>query len=57
MADGCPDVFVEGAPQTFSVDISDAEWQAMDAEFHNLTALESGQDFTVYHPIVLHYGD
>ena len=56
LADGCPDLFVEGAPQTFSVDISDAEWQAMDAEFHNLTALESGQDFTVYHPIVLHYG-
>jgi hypothetical protein len=56
VADGCPDVFIEGAPQTFSVEISDAEWQAMDAEFHNLTALESGQDFTVYHPIVLHYG-
>ena len=54
--DGCPDVFVDGAPQTFSVEISDAEWQAMDAEFHNLTALESGQDFTVYHPIILHYG-
>ncbi len=54
---GCPDLFADGPPQTFSIDISDSEWQAMDAEFHNVAALETGQDFTVYHPIVMHYGD
>src|SRR5438309_11534124 len=42
----CPDLFDDGPPKTFSVEISDAEWQAMDAEFHNLDALETGQDFT-----------
>jgi hypothetical protein len=52
----CADLFADGPPQTYSVEISDTEWQAMDAEFHNLTALESGQDFTVYHPIVMHLG-
>ena len=52
----CSDLFDDGPPQTYSIEISDSEWQAMDAEFHNLTALESGQDFTVYHPIVMHYG-
>jgi len=57
VAAGCADLFDDGPPRTFSVDISDSEWQAMDAEFHNLAALETGQDFTVYHPIVLHYGD
>jgi len=54
---GCADLFADGPPQTFSIEISDAEWQAMDDEFHNVAALESGQDFTVYHPIVMHYGD
>jgi hypothetical protein len=52
----CADLFNDGPPQTYSVEISDAEWQSMDAEFHNVAALMSGQDFTTYHPIVLHYG-
>ncbi len=56
IADGCADVFDDNNLQEFSVDISDAEWQAMEAEFQNLAALESGQDFTVYHPITFHYG-
>jgi CotH kinase protein/Putative metal-binding motif len=56
LASGCPDLFTDGPPQTYSVEISDTEWQAMNDEFHNLAALESGQDFTVYHPIVMHYG-
>ena len=32
------------------------EWSAMEAEFNNLAALESGADFAVYHPVVFHLG-
>jgi hypothetical protein len=52
----CSDLFDEGTLRTYSVDISDAEWAAMNAEFQNLAALESGADFAVYHPIVFHLG-
>ena len=47
----------KGRSLTYSVDISDTEWAAMNAEFHNLAALESGADFAVYHPIVFHLGE
>jgi hypothetical protein len=54
---GCPDLFVDGPPQDYSFDISASDWQALDAEFHNLAALESGQDFATYHPVVFHHGN
>jgi hypothetical protein len=53
----CADLFDESKVATYGVDISDAEWASMEAEFHNLTALESGTSFAVYHPIVFHFGN
>src|SRR5580698_1008541 len=52
----CSDLFDEGTLATYSIDIGAADWAAMTAEFNDLTALESGADFTVYHPIVFHLG-
>jgi hypothetical protein len=52
----CADLFDQGTPATYSVDIADADWTAMEAEFNNLAALESGADFVVYHPAVFHLG-
>jgi hypothetical protein len=53
----CADLFEEGTLATYSVDISDAEWAAMNAEFQNVAALESGASFAVYHPVVFHLGN
>ncbi len=52
----CADLFDEGTLQTYSVDISADEWSALEAEFNNLSALESGADFAVYHPVTFHLG-
>jgi hypothetical protein len=52
----CADLFDESTLATYSVDISDSEWASVTAEFNNLTALESGADFAVYHPVVFHLG-
>ena len=52
----CADLFDEGTLQTYSIDISADEWSALEGEFNNLTALESGADFAVYHPITFHLG-
>jgi hypothetical protein len=56
VSSACSDLFDEGTLRTYSVDISDGEWAAMNTEFHDVAALESGADFTVYHPIVFHLG-
>ena len=40
--------------RTYAIEIDPAEWQSMDAEFHNLTALATGTPFATYHPIVFH---
>jgi hypothetical protein len=50
----CADIFDQGNLQTYSFDISDDQMAALNVEFHNLTALESGADFAVYHPITFH---
>jgi hypothetical protein len=52
----CGDLFDQGTLATYSVDIADADWTAMEAEFNNVAALESGASFAVYHPAVLHLG-
>jgi hypothetical protein len=52
----CGDLFDQGTVQTYSFDISADQWAALDAEFHNITELEKGIDFTVYHPITFHLG-
>ena len=52
----CADLFDEGTLATYSVDIAAADWTAMEAEFNDLAALESGADFVVYHPAVFHLG-
>ncbi|HSY42135.1 MAG TPA: hypothetical protein VLA79_21520, partial [Polyangia bacterium] len=38
----CADIFDQGSLQTYSFDISDDQMSAINVEFHNLTALESG---------------
>jgi CotH kinase protein/Putative metal-binding motif len=50
----CSDLFQADALRTYSVEIDPAEWQSLDAEFHNVDALVAGNDFAVYHPIVFH---
>ena len=50
----CADIFDQGSFQTYSFDISDDQLAALNAEFHNVTALESGVSFAVYHPITFH---
>jgi CotH protein/putative metal-binding protein len=51
---GCSDLFQQDMVRTYSIDIDPAEWQSLDAEFHNLGALAAGNDFATYHPIVFH---
>ncbi|HEY4184430.1 MAG TPA: CotH kinase family protein [Polyangia bacterium] len=53
---GCADLFDEGALQQFSIDISDDQWAALEAEFNDLADLKTGLDFATYHPITLHHG-
>jgi CotH kinase protein/Putative metal-binding motif len=50
----CADIFDQGNLQTYSFDISADQLAALDTEFHNLTALEAGLSFAVYHPITFH---
>ena len=45
---------IRGASQTYDFDISADQLAALNTEFHNLTALESGADFATYHPITFH---
>jgi len=47
----CADLFDQGSLQTYSFEISADQMAALNVEFHNLTALDSGADFAVYHPI------
>jgi hypothetical protein len=47
----CRDIFAADVVRTYSIDISPDEWNAIDAEFHNLAALQIGNDFAVYHPV------
>ena len=54
---GCADLFDQGTLQTYSIDISAADWSAIEGEFNNLTALESGASFAVYHPVTFHLGN
>ena len=57
VSSACSNLFDQGTLAAYSVDISDSEWAAINAEFQNVTALESGVDFTVYHPVVFHLGN
>ena len=50
----CADLFDQGSLQSYSFDISSDQMAALNAEFHNVTLLESGADFAVYHPITFH---
>jgi hypothetical protein len=52
---GCSDLFQQDAVRSYAIEIGQAEWQSMDAEFHDLAQLQStGNDFATYHPIVFH---
>ena len=50
----CSDLFDQGTLQTYAFDVSSDEWAALESEFNDLAALESGADFAVYHPITFH---
>jgi hypothetical protein len=49
---GCSDLFNPDMVRTYSIEIDPAQWQSMDAEFHDLAQLQTGNDFVTYHPIV-----
>jgi CotH kinase protein/Putative metal-binding motif len=53
----CADLFDQGTLASYAVDINDTEWAALNAEFQNTAALESGANFTVYHPVTFHLGN
>ena len=54
ISSACSDLFDQNVVRTYSIDIDPAEWQSLDGEFHNLAALQTGNDFVVYHPVVFH---
>ena len=47
----CADLFDQGTLATYDFDISSDQMSALQAEFHNLAAVEAGLDFATYHPI------
>ncbi len=53
----CSDLFDQGTLLTYSIDIAEDQWEAINNEFQNVAALESGADFAVYHPVVFHLGN
>jgi hypothetical protein len=54
----CSDLFDQTKLQTFSIDISDAEWAKLQDEFLNhLDLVQQGVAFQTYHPITFHFGD
>ena len=50
----CADLFDQGTLATYDFDISADQMASLDAEFHNLTALNAGLSFATYHPITFH---
>jgi hypothetical protein len=54
---GCADLFDPDKVGSYAIDIAQQDWDAMVAEFQNLDALLTGDEFTIYHPITLHYGE
>jgi hypothetical protein len=49
----CAGLF-DGQLRTFSIDISPAEWQSLTNEFNSINRVLAGEEFAVYHPVVLH---
>jgi hypothetical protein len=52
----CSDLFDQSALQTYAVEISADEWTKLLAEFNNVDAVLTGQEFQVYHPVTLRFG-
>jgi hypothetical protein len=52
----CSDLFRQDLLRTYELEISDTEMASLDAEFHNLAALQTGLDFATYHPVTFHMG-
>src|SRR5262245_6406604 len=50
---GCAGLFDQNVVRTYSVDIAPDVWQSLDAEFHDVAALQAGGEFA-YHPVVFH---
>ena len=57
ISSSCADLFDQTRVRTYSIDIDPAEWQSLDAEFHDLASLATGLAFAAYHPIVFHLDD
>ena len=54
---GCSELFNQGAVASYGIDIAPADWDAIVAEFKNVTALAAGEDFATYHPVTFHAGN
>jgi hypothetical protein len=52
----CSDLFDPGVLETYSIEISPAEWSKLDAEFHDVAAVLAGTPQESYHPVVFHFG-
>src|SRR5581483_4704742 len=48
--------FTQDTLQTYAVDISAGELAKLDAEFHDIPAIQTGLKFQTEHPVVFHYG-
>jgi len=53
----CSDLFDPGTLQTYSIDISDAEWAKVNAEFSDVASVLAGTPMESYHPVTFHFGN
>jgi hypothetical protein len=53
-SNSCSDLFDQDKLRTYSIDIDPGEWQKLVAEFNNVAAVMTGEEFAVFHPAVLH---
>ena len=54
---GCADLFDQDKVRTYSIEIDPVEWQKLDDEFNNVTALLTDPNCAAYHPVVFHLDD
>jgi hypothetical protein len=52
----CSDLFDQNALAAYQIEVSDAEWTKLMAEFFDVAAVLAGMPHESYHPITFHYG-
>ena len=52
----CSDLFDPNVLQTYAVELSADEWAKLDAEFHDVAAVQAGMPRETYHPVTFHFG-